>query len=242
MRDERNNKKYVNEFIKNPAKIRLITKVLALFFVSCFFVKVGLSASILWYVVIAAVLFFAFKKPNAKKESIIHSQLFYSVVCFVLILTTAFYSFSNDGNNSSGLFGNWGGPKEICITMQAEVNQDNGRVATVGNYGMIHAIAGYFTDVITVPQGKMWIFNRQEINYYGKEGLHPDVCYYNLGDTNAIPKLYNCYTEARSIPIFRGNDKLRIRVKHTYIGNGWSPQSMKAKIYFIEKEDDLLIK
>ena len=226
---------FLKEFMSNPANLSLVTKVVVCLFALWFLLKVGFSASIIWYIVIAIILYIAFMGiPKIKSESI-KAQYITTASCLVFILLVGWGS-----DNTSSLFGissKNAGPREICIVLQSEVKEDKGRIVSVnvnGNYGMIHAVAGYFTNVITVPHGKMWIFNKQEIDYYGEKGFHPDICYYNLGDTNAIPKIYNCHTQARSIPVFRGNDKLRIRVRHTYIGNGWSPTSMEAKVYFIE--------
>lgn len=228
----------INNYINDPSKIRLTIKILACIFVIWFFIKAGLSASIIWYVLIAAILFLAFKEPKAIKESTLYSKYMYAVACFALMLITGV------GVSQNGEGGSWGlsdsGPKEICITMKSDVSRGYGSDVS-GNYGLVCAVAGYFTDVITVPQGKIWIFKTQEIEYADKDGTHfyPDICFYNTGNTDAKPIIYNCYTQARDIPVFRENDKLRIRVRHTYIGNAWKAKSIDAKIYFIEKDDDL---
>lgn len=226
---------FVKELIINPSKIGLATKVIACLFALWFVVKMGFSASIIWYILLAAMLYVAFMGiPKVKLESL--KARYASAALCVGLLILLLFGLSKGGNNSSGLWGD--GTKEICITMKSDVS--NGPNVS-GNYGMVCAYAGYFTDVITIPQGKMWIFSKQEIKYpdKGDTEFHPDVCYYNTGNTDATPKIYNCYTQAREIPVFRGNDKIRIRVRHYSLGVGYKFQSMEAKVYFIEKDDDL---
>lgn len=225
---------FVKEFIINPSKIGLATKVIACLFALWFVVNMGFSASIIWYILLAAMLYVAFMGiPKVKLESL-KARYASAALCVGLLILLLFGL--SKGGNKSGLWGD--GTKEICITMKSDVS--NGPNVS-GNYGMVCAYAGYFTDVITIPQGKMWIFSKQEIKYpdKGDTEFHPDICYYNTGNTDATPKIYNCYTQAREIPVFRGNDKIRIRVRHYSLGVGYKFQSMEAKVYFIEKDDDL---
>lgn len=227
----------VKEFINNPSKIGLATKVIACLFALWFVVKTGFSASIIWYILLTAMLYVAFKGiPRINAEGL-KAQYASTALCVGLFILLSF-GISRGDNSSSGFWG--GGAKEICITMKSDVS--NGLDMT-GNYGMVCAYAGYFTDVITIPQGKMWIFSKQEIEYpdKGDTQFHPDICYYATGDTDAVPIMYNCYTQAREIPIFRGNDKIRVRVKHYSYGVGHKYQSLEAKVYFVEKDDDLQI-
>ena len=233
---------YIVDFVKDINKMRIVTKILACISVLWFFSKVGFSASILWYVLIAAILFLAFKEPKAIKDGPKTSKFIYIGTCLVLILITAFGAPQKGSGNFSIWGSNSGGPREICISLKSDVSQGYGNNVS-GNYGIVCAVAGYFTDVITIPQGKTWTFSKQEIEYSEKGGtqFHPDICYYNTGNTDATPIIYNCYTQAREIPVFRGNDKIRIRVKHLYAGNIWKPKSLEAKVYFVEKDDDLQI-
>lgn len=222
---------FIKEFINNPNKIGLATKVIACLFTLWILIKTGFSVSIFGYILLAAIIYVAFRGiPKIKLESL-KAQYASSAFCLILMLLIAWGTTSGGSNNSS--------PREICITMKADFSQGYEDIS--GNYGMVHAYAGYFTDEIIIPQGKMWIFERQEIEYPEKEStiFHPDVCYYGTVNGDVNPVIYNTYTQLREIPIFRGNDRIRIRVKSKAIGNGRKKQPMEAKVYFIEKDDDL---
>jgi hypothetical protein len=220
---------FINEFINNPTKISLATKIVAGLFAFGFLVKMGFSASIIWYIVLAAILYVAFMGiPKIKLEGL-KAQYASAALCAGLIFLMSL------GISKGGM----GGAKEICITMKADFSQGNEDIS--GNYGMVHAYAGYFTDEIIIPQGKMWIFKKQEIEYPEENSkiFHPDICYYGTVNADVSPDIYNTYTQLREIPIFRGNDRIRIRVKSVATGNGMKKQAMEAKVYFIEKDDDL---
>ena len=222
---------FIKEFINNPSKIGLATKVIACLFTLWILIKTGFSVSIFGYILLAAIIFVAFRGiPKIKLEGL-KAQYTSSAFCLILMLLIAWGTTSGGSNNSS--------PREICITMKADFSQGYEDIS--GNYGMVHAYAGYFTDEIIIPQGKMWIFERQEIEYPDKEStiFHPDVCYYGTVNADVNPVIYNTHTQLREIPIFRGNDRIRIRVKSKAIGNGRKKQPMEAKVYFIEKDDDL---
>ena len=227
---------FVKEFINNPSKIGLTTKVVACLFALWFIVKMGFSASIIWYILLAAMLYVAFMGiPKVKLEDL-KARYASAALCVGLLILLSF-GLSKGGNNSSGFWGD--GTKEICITMKADFSQGYEDIS--GNYGMVHAYAGYFTDEIIIPQGKMWTFKKQEIEYpeKGSTIFHPDICYYGTVNADVSPVIYNTYTQLREIPIFRGNDRIRIRVKSLTTGNGKIKQPMEAKVYFIEKDDDL---
>ena len=222
---------FIKEFINNPNKIGLATKVVACLFTLWILIKTGFSVSIFGYILLAAIIFVAFRGiPKIKLEGL-KAQYTSSAFCLILMLLIAWGTTSGGSSNSS--------PREICITMKADFSQGYEDIS--GNYGMVHAYAGYFTDEIIIPQGKMWIFERQEIEYPDKEStiFHPDVCYYGTVNADVNPVIYNTHTQLREIPIFRGNDRIRIRVKSKAIGNGRKKQPMEAKVYFIEKDDDL---
>ena len=125
------------------------------------------------------------------------------------------------------------GPKEICITLQAETDEAHGPqererniISSSGNYGFNYDEGRFYTDEIIVPEGKTWTYKDYEVHYVGGEGTVPDVRH----------KTYNCRDEARNMPIFRGNDKIKIIVSRWDEGK---PKTMDVKVYFVEKDDDL---
>lgn len=230
---------FIKEFINNPNKIGLATKVVACLFTLWILIKTGFSVSLFGYILLAAIIYFAFKGiPKIKLEGL-KAQYASTAVCLILMFLIAWGTTSDGSNNSSGGLFSSSSSREICITMKADFSQGYEDIS--GNYGIVHAYAGYFTDEIIIPQGKMWIFEKQEIEYPEKEStiFHPDVCYYGTVNGDVKPVIYNTYTQLREIPIFRGNDRIRIRVKSKAMGNGTRKQSMDAKVYFIEKNDDL---
>ena len=218
---------FIKEFINNPNKIGLATKVVACLFTLWILIKTGFSVSLFGYILLAAIIYVAFKGiPKIKLEGL-KAQYASTALCLILMLLIGWGSTNSSGN------------REICITMKADFSQGYEDIS--GNYGMVHAYAGYFTDEIIIPQGKMWIFKKQEIEYPEENSkiFHPDICYYGTVNADVSPDIYNTYTQLREIPIFRGNDRIRIRVKSVATGNGMKKQAMEAKVYFIEKDDDL---
>lgn len=233
---------FIIEFIKDPSKIRLATKILACIFVLWFFIKVGFSASILWYVLISAILFLAFIEPKAIKEGTMLSKYMYIGACFALMLIVALGGKKGRSDNSSGLFGGSSGPREICISLQAET--DRGAIpermknvlSSSGNYGLFYNEQCFSTDEIIIPNGKMWVYKDYEVHYIGGEGCVPDIRHYFMGYKNERYKTYNCRNDSRNIPIFRSGDKIRILVSR-WAENG--RKTMDVKVYFVEKDDDL---
>lgn len=135
------------------------------------------------------------------------------------------------------------GPKEICISLQAETDEAHGPqererniISSSGNYGFNYDEGRFYTDEIIVPEGKTWTYKDYEVHYVGGEGTVPDVRHYYMGYQNERYKTYNCRDEARNMPIFRGNDKIKIIVSRWDEGK---PKTMDVKVYFVEKDDDL---
>ena len=239
---------FIKEFIKNPSKIRLATKILACIFVLWFFIKVGFSASVLWYVLIAAILFLAFMEPKAIKNGTMSSKYMYIGSCFVLMLIVALGGEKGNSDNSFSLFGGSSRPREICVSMDAEVanNRDRGGSAFEleygnGNYGVYaNSMKEVFTDVITIPDGKKWKFDRQETNIKGFGGRYPLILHYYRSDAKgSYYHRYRTYEDARTMPVFRSGDRIRIKVSCNYVYEG-QKMTLDTKLYFIEVDDEFV--
>lgn len=137
-------------------------------------------------------------------------------------------------------------PREICVTLSAELvynpniePEHKEAVMLDGNYGASFANFGISpvgmrtkcvrTDIITIPEGKMWVFEKHETKNNGMVGP------YIMEGENA----YNCERDANNTPTFRSGQQIYIRASPKNIsGRKWSIQS---KIYFIEKDDDMYV-
>lgn len=177
------------------------------------------------------------------------------IFVWLLIGGLAAYAIFNDSktkqrstDHSSGLLSSCSGksgPCEICITLQAETERATGPqermrnvISSSGNYGFNYDEGHFYSDEIIVPKGKSWTYKDYEVHYNGGEGTVPDVRHYYMGYNNERYKTYNCRNDSRNIPIFRGNDKIKIIVDRW---NEGSPKTMDVKVYFVEKDDDLQI-
>lgn len=174
---------------------------------------------------------------------------------WLLIGGLATYAIINDNkanqsstDNSSGLLSSCSGktgPREICITLQAETDRAMGPdermrniITSSGNYGFKYDEGHFYSDEIIVPYGKSWTYKDYEVHYNGGEGTVPDVRHYLVGYENKRYKTYNCRSDSRNIPVFRGNDKIKIIVDRWDEG---SRKTMDVKVYFVEKDDDLQV-
>lgn len=197
-----------------------------------------------------AILHFDVKK--VKRQHWIYT----GIGCVVLFIGGLFFSlFMFIACNSCGHSSSLGnidddvdieaGPREICITLQAETERATGPqgrmgnlISSSGNYGFNYDEDCFYSDEIIVPSGKSWTYKDYEVRYIGGEGTVPDVRHYFMGYANERYKTYNCRNDSRNIPIFRGNDKIKIIV---YRWDEGSPKTMDVKVYFVEKDDDLQV-
>ena len=89
---------FIKEFINNPNKIGLATKVIACLFTLWILIKIGFSASIIWYLVIAAMLYVAFRGiPRTKMEGL-KAQYTSTALCATLLFVTLFGTSTGGGN------------------------------------------------------------------------------------------------------------------------------------------------
>ena len=237
----------IKEFINNPNKIGLATKVVTCLFTLWILIKTGFSVSIFGYILLAAIIYVAFKGiPKIKLEGL-KAQYASTAFCLILMLLIGWGSTSDGSNKSSdGLFGsfsNSSGPREICVTLQAETDVGygpQGRMKNIlsssGNYGFKYDEGRFYTDDIIVPEGKVWVYKDYEVNYNGGEGCVPDIRHYYMGIRKEKYNSYDCRKQARNIPAFRGGDKIKVVVLR--YGED-KRKTNEIKVYFIEKDDDL---
>ena len=227
---------FIKEFINNPNKISLATKVVACLFALWFVVKMGFSASIIWYIVLATMLYVAFKGiPKIKAEGL--KSLYLSLcVCLGLGLSTIFASSSNNGDFS--LFGKDKGPHEICVSLSATVDKHYNIVQVSGSHGGESNSNYYMTKIITIPKGKMWLYKDYKIQLsYGDTYVCPSIYYYIDGEENGRRREY-VIKNPKEIPIFRSGDMIKIVALKNPPPRGEEREDTKLLIYFIEKDDD----
>lgn len=92
---------FIKEFINNPAKISLATKAITFLFAFWFITKNGFSASIIWYLVIAAMLFVAFIGIPGNRLSKLHGLYAASAICIGLISIISLGTSISGGKTSS---------------------------------------------------------------------------------------------------------------------------------------------
>ena len=227
---------FIKEFINNPNKIGLATKVVACLFALWFLVKMGFSASILWYIVLATMLYVAFKGiPKIKTEGL--KSLYLSLcVCLGLGLSTIFASSSNNGDFS--LFGKDKGPHEICVSLSATVDKHYNIVQVSGSHGGESNSNYYMTKIITIPKGKMWLYKDFSAQLmYNDKCFVPSICYFSEGREDGRYKEYSC-KNARDIPVFRSGDVIKIVALKNTPPPGKNQEQTTLWINFIEKDDD----
>ena len=237
---------FVKEFIYNPNKIGMVTKVATSLFALLFLLKEGFSCPILWYVVLAVMLYVAFKGiPKIKKEGII-SQYINSAFCIVFMLIIGLGTTKDNANHSLGKL--WSssenkGPHELCIYNDVVIVGNNRYmgfdiIQSKGNYDVHDTSHGSLivTDIITIPKGEKWKFDRDESTCEGVF-YSPQVCLYHGGDENNLNN-YRCYTTeiTSNMPIFRGGDKIVIKVPLSILPN--KKMTLHLKVYFIETNDE----
>jgi hypothetical protein len=86
-----------------PEKVGFATKIaVGLFLLWLFFSKAGFAFSLIWYVLIAVLLFFAFRKQKEADGGAIPPQYLSAAVCFLLMLILAIGVPSKQGNDWLG--------------------------------------------------------------------------------------------------------------------------------------------
>lgn len=180
------------------------------------------------------------------KNGSMQTKYVYIGICVALMLMVIWGFTRGCSDNTSNQFGGSSdnvGPREICITLQAETDKATGPqermrnvLSSSGSYGFRYDEGHFYSDEIYVPNGKMWVYKDYEIHYNGGGGCVPDVRHFFMGNRNERYKTYNCRNDSRNIPIFRGNDKLQIMV---YRYDEGKRKTMEVKVYFVEKDDDL---
>lgn len=223
---------FISDFIKDTKKIKLVTIIIACLLVFCFFIKVGFSASILWYIIIAAMLYVAFMGiPLIKLEGLKNNYLSICVT-FILGFIAIFASSIKNANDKNK------GPHEVCITLECKVNHDGDILDVWGSHGGRRNDSYFMTETITIPQGKMWLFkecNGQTSGY--NQYYVPDICYYTEGREKGRYKMYNC-KNAREVPVFREGDLIKIVANKIIPPRGKEIEQTRLQIKFIEKDDD----
>lgn len=88
---------YLRQFLHNTEKIDKIKKVVVCLFVLYFFAKAGFSAPILWYVIMAALVYIAFKGiPKLDLDASKSNYLSLLACGFIMVVTTMTF-FQNGG-------------------------------------------------------------------------------------------------------------------------------------------------
>lgn len=80
----------IKEFINNPKKIGIAIKAIAFLFVFGFVIKNGFSVSIIWYIIIAAMLFVAFIGIPSNRLNKLHSLYASAALCLGLMFIASF--------------------------------------------------------------------------------------------------------------------------------------------------------
>lgn len=243
-----NKKSRANDLI-SPNKIGLITKVGTCIFVLCLLLIANFSVPIVVQILDAAIIYFAFMGIPIIKLKKTKAQYASTVLCVVLMLFVGWYTTNNSKNgfinNKSGS-GN-SGPHEVCIYNDVNIIGTNGYMtydilSNNGNYGVSktsNSGGAITTDVITIPNGKKWKYDRDESTAEGKF-YSPQIFLYMKGDENVLNNYRSFKTRnASDVPIFRGGDKILI-----YVPLSISPRekmSLHLKICFIEADDEFVI-
>ena len=227
---------FVKEFINNPDKISMATKVVACIFALLFLLGVGFSASIIWYVLVAAMLYIAFM--GIPKVKLIGLKKQYLSACVTLVLGFIIIS-SSSKDGRFRLFSS--GPNEVCVSLFATWDKNlNFKEVSGSHGGECDANFFYWTKIITIPQGKMWLYKDYDVHFqsYHELFLAPTLIYYIDGREDGRRKEYKM-ENSRDIPIFRSGDMIKILTAR----NGAPPVGSETEkcelyVYFIEKDDD----
>lgn len=171
--------------------------------------------------------------------------LFAFAFCIVFVLIVGLGTTKDNANYSLGKL--WSssekGPHEICIHNDATIIGNKGWmkydiIESEGNYDIHDTSHGSLivTDIITIPKGEKWKFDRDESTCEGVF-YSPQVCLYHGGDEKNLNN-YQCYTTEKTsnMPIFRGGDKIVIKVPLSIFPD--KKMALHLKVYFIETNDE----
>ena len=238
---------FIEEFINNPKKIRLATIVISCLFALFVLLKVGFSASIICYLLLLLMLYVAFMGIPKVEMKGLRSQYIITVFCLAIMLIIGLSGIKGNTDNSLGLFGSNSkneGPHEVCIYndvvivgsngyMRFDITESNGncRVSDTSQGGSIA------TDIITIPKGKKWKFDRDESTCEGVF-YSPKICHFHGADENDLNQYRKYRTDKpqSNMPIFRGGDKIVINVPLSISRN--ERMTLHLKVYFIETDDE----
>ena len=96
------------------------------------------------------------------------------------------------------------------------------------------------TKIITIPQGKMWLYKDFSAQLWYKDRYFvPSICYFSEGKENGRYKEYSC-KKASDIPVFRSGDMIKSIALKNALPPGEKREHTRLSVYFIEKNDDFL--
>ena len=212
---------FIKEFITNPEKISLATKVVAVLFALWFLIKFGLSASIIWYLLVIALLYIAFLGiPKLKIQNPLKTQYFSTGVCAALIFLSAFGSSSDSFDFSFGESPEEAFQQSILSPSTAYVVKEyrayvNGREKEVSE-DLGDESCSYEWNLIFFPSEGRATLEAWRFNHYS--WTKPQAFDYEIKDNHI--ELYNGYYTDRG----------------TYVGQDVDMDSYR---YSIKKADDI---
>ena len=241
---------FLREFMNSPNMIGLTTQVVTCLFVLCLLLREKFSMPIFVYILLATILYLAFMGVSIIKLDKNKAQYTSTALCFVLMLIVGWCSTIRGTNNLASIgksSSNSKGPHEISIYNDADIIGTNGYMSydilnNNGNYGVnetYNSGGAIITDVITIPNGKKWKYERDESTAEGRF-YSPQIYHYMRGDEKVLNNYRSYKTRnASDVPIFRCGDKILI-----YVPLSISPRekmSLHLKICFIEADDEFAI-
>lgn len=150
------------------------------------------------------------------------TKIIICVVTFFLILVVGMSIKSCNKNK----------PNEICVSLSVSTDE-KGKIEYVnGSYGGCWNDTYVFSDIITIPDGKMWMFKSEKATTT-KSGFSfvPEILYFYKD--NKYPKTYKL-TNDKNVPIFRSGDRIQISA-YSLRENWW------LEVFFVEKDDDFFV-
>lgn len=223
---------YLRQFIHNTEKIDKIKKVVVCLFVLYFFAKAGFSAPILWYVIMAVLVYIAFKGiPKLDLDASKSNYLSLLVCGFIMAVTTMTFFLNGGISNKESL------QKEFLKSI------DDPSTAYAVRIDMAFAGGGAGAGIIEVPEGEgakyytyIWtiiFFPTDETKAVGRAVIEPWTTYkdawskglstaYNYMIRDGVVELYS----GISLSAFAGT-----QIKNIDPGRPFD------KRFFIEKEN-----
>lgn len=240
---------FLKNFISNPDKVSLATKAIACLFTLWFFIKSGFSISLIWYLAIVALLYVAFMGIPRINIKGLQTQYITAASCFAIMIIVSLLMPKDSADISTSAFGGNAAnesPHEVFIYNDVEIVGSSNKgyqsydiVRNNGNYGVretINSGGAIITDVITIPRGKKWKYERDESTAEGNF-YTPMIYHYQRGDENNLNNYRSYKTRNKSnVPIFYGGDKILIFVPLSISPN--ETMSLHLKVYFTEVNDE----